>query len=81
MQDQIRHAATNPVKLGQPGNAQLNRPREWTQRRDPAHERTWIALVDGNKQQIEAIAAEAAARGVTVTTLIDFIHVLEYAFI
>ena len=34
-------------------------------RRDPAHERTWIALVDGNRQQIDAITAEAARRGVT----------------
>ena len=47
-------------------------------RRDPAHERTWIALVDGNRQQIDAITAEAARRGVTVTILIDFIHVAEY---
>jgi hypothetical protein len=49
-------------------------------RRDPAHERTWIALVDGNKQQIEAITAEAARCGATVTILIDFIHVLEYCW-
>ena len=47
-------------------------------RRDPARERTWIALVDGNKQQIEAIEAEAARRGAKVTILIDLIHVLEY---
>jgi hypothetical protein len=47
-------------------------------RRDPARERTWIALVDGNRQQIGAITAEAARRGVTVTILIDFIHVAEY---
>ena len=47
-------------------------------RRDPARERTWIALVDGNKQQIEAIETEAASRGAQVTILIDFIHVLEY---
>ena len=47
-------------------------------RRDPEGERTWIALVDGNKQQIEAIEAEAARRGAQVTILIDFIHVLEY---
>ncbi len=46
--------------------------------RDPGRERTWIALVDGNKQQIEVIAAEAARCGATVTILIDFIHVLEY---
>jgi hypothetical protein len=48
-------------------------------RRDPGRERTWIALVDGNKAQIEAIGA-AARRGVTVTILIDFIHVLEYTW-
>jgi hypothetical protein len=37
-----------------------------------------VILVDGNSTQIEAVIAEAAARGVTVTTGIDFIHVLEY---
>jgi hypothetical protein len=47
-------------------------------RRDPAHRRTWVALADGNKTQIEAIEAEAARRGVTVTVICDFIHVLEY---
>ncbi|MGH9206386.1 MAG: hypothetical protein ACRD1G_07495, partial [Acidimicrobiales bacterium] len=35
------------------------------------------ALVDGNRQQIEAIEADAARHGVQVTILIDFIHVLE----
>ncbi|MDP9208471.1 MAG: ISKra4 family transposase [Actinomycetota bacterium] len=48
------------------------------ERRDPAHERTWVALVDGNRQQIDTIQAQAAARGVTVTIVIDFVHVLEY---
>jgi len=48
------------------------------ERRDPDHRRTWIALVDGNNTQIEAIETEAARRGVTATILIDFIHVLEY---
>jgi len=47
-------------------------------RRDPRHSRTWIALVDGNKTQIEAITAEAARRDVPVTILIDVVHVLEY---
>jgi hypothetical protein len=50
------------------------------ERRDPAHARTWVVLVDGNKQQIEAIGAEAGHRGVKVTVLIDFIHVLEYCW-
>ena len=47
-------------------------------RRDPAHQRTWIALADGNTHQITRIAAEAAARGITLTIICDFIHVLEY---
>ena len=48
------------------------------ERRDPAHRRTWAVLVDGNNTQIEAVTAEAARRGNTVTIVIDFIHVLEY---
>lgn len=48
------------------------------ERRDPAHRRTWIALVDGNNHQIERIDAEGRARGVEVTVVIDFVHVLEY---
>ena len=47
-------------------------------RRDPGRRRTWIALVDGDIYQIGLIQAQAAARGITVTTLVDFIHVLEY---
>jgi hypothetical protein len=48
------------------------------ERRDPAHERTWVALVDGNRQQIDTIREQATARAVTVTVVIDFVHVLEY---
>jgi hypothetical protein len=48
------------------------------ERRDPGHRRTWIVLVDGNSTQIEAVTAEAASRGITITIIIDFIHVLEY---
>jgi hypothetical protein len=48
------------------------------ERRDPAHERTWVALVDGNRQQIDTIREQATARGVTITIVIDFVHVLEY---
>ena len=48
------------------------------ERRDPGHTRPWIALVDGNNQQIERIQTEAGRRGVQVSIVIDFIHVLEY---
>jgi hypothetical protein len=47
-------------------------------RRDPDHRRSWVALVDGNNHQIDRIAAQARARTVPVTIIIDFIHVLEY---
>ena len=47
-------------------------------RRDPAHERTWIALVDGARHQIDRIEAEAKARGIDVAIVCDFVHVMEY---
>jgi hypothetical protein len=47
-------------------------------RRDPGHLRTWIALVDGDVHQLGQIQAQAAARGITLAIVIDFIHVLEY---
>jgi len=47
-------------------------------RRDPARQATWIALADGNKDQIAQITAQAAARGITVTIICDLIHVTEY---
>ena len=47
-------------------------------RRDPGHSRDWVALVDGHCTQIDAITAEAAARGVEVTILIDWLHVAGY---
>jgi hypothetical protein len=47
-------------------------------RRDPDHLRTWIALVDGDIYQLGLIQAAAAARGITLAIVIDFIHVLEY---
>jgi len=47
-------------------------------RRDPGHERTWVALVDGNAHQIDRIRAEAHARDVPVTIVVDFVHVIEY---
>jgi hypothetical protein len=47
-------------------------------RRDPGQQREWVILIDGNNTQIEAVTAEAAGRGIAVTIVIDFIHVLEY---
>ena len=47
-------------------------------RRDPGHARTWIALADGDNYQLGLFRAAAAARGITLAIVIDFIHVLEY---
>jgi hypothetical protein len=47
-------------------------------RRDPDRRRTWIALVDGDNYQLGLFQAAAAARGITLAVVIDFIHVLEY---
>ena len=48
------------------------------ERRDRQHKREWVVLIDGNNTQIEAVTAEAASRGVRLTIVIDFVHVLEY---
>jgi len=48
------------------------------ERRDPGQHRTWVALVDGNNHQLARVHAEAQARGVQVTIVVDFVHVLEY---
>jgi hypothetical protein len=50
------------------------------QRRDPDHRRDWVALVDGQADQIRLVTAEAKRRGVKVTIVCDFIHVLEYVW-
>lgn len=47
-------------------------------RRDPEHERHWVALVDGNNHQIDRINAEAASHGVDVAVLVDIVHAREY---
>jgi len=48
------------------------------ERRDPGHTRPWVALVDGDRHQIDAFRAQAAARGIDLPIVVDFIHVLEY---
>jgi len=47
-------------------------------RRDPERVRQRVFLVDGNKQQLAAIASQAAERRLKVPVLIDYIHVSGY---
>lgn len=48
------------------------------QSRDPGHAQEWVVLVDGNEQQIRLVTQAAKAAGVTITVILDVIHVLEY---
>ena len=56
----------------------IKRVFDQAERRDPKHRRTWIALVDGANHQIERIRFEARKRKLTVTIVIDLVHVLGY---
>lgn len=49
-----------------------------TTRRAAANDRRWVAIVDGNEDQLTAIHRTALRYGVAVTVVIDFIHVLGY---
>ena len=47
-------------------------------RRDPEKSKTWAAVVDGNKPQLESLKANALQYGVALTIILDLIHVIEY---
>ncbi len=46
--------------------------------RDPAYEKRWFALVDGNETQLEILPRLAKKHGVELTVVLDLIHVCEY---
>ena len=46
--------------------------------RDPAHQKHWVALVDGNKHQIRILRRMAKDKGLDLTIIVDIIHVIEY---
>jgi hypothetical protein len=50
------------------------------QSRDPRHAMEWVVVVDGNEQQIRLVQQAAKAAGVTITVILDVIHVLEYVW-
>lgn len=51
---------------------------EEARRRDPENKRTWVVLLDGNRDQLRLVKKTARKLGVTITIIIDLIHVLEY---
>lgn len=46
--------------------------------RDPEYEKTWVALVDGNKTQIRELRRMARKNNFDLTIVVDIIHVIEY---
>lgn len=56
----------------------ISRVFDQAERRDPDHSHAWVALVDGNRHQIDRIRAEATDRQIDLVVLCDWIHVLEY---
>lgn len=47
-------------------------------RRDPAHRRRWVVLVDGQRDQIKRVQRAAKKVGAEVTIVLDIVHALEY---
>ena len=46
--------------------------------RDPTDEKTWVALVDGNKTQISILKRLAKKSDLDLTIIVDLMHVIEY---
>jgi len=46
--------------------------------RDPCQEKHWVALVDGENQQLRILGRMAKKQGVDLTIIVDIIHVIEY---
>jgi hypothetical protein len=49
-------------------------------RRDPARNKRWVALVDGNPGQLALLKKTSKRHGVAPTIVLDVIHVLEYVW-
>jgi hypothetical protein len=47
-------------------------------RRDPDHGKIWVALVDGNKNQIDLVRRISKEMDIELTIVVDVIHVIEY---
>ncbi len=46
--------------------------------RDPKHEKKWVVLVDGNKTQIKIVKKLALKYALSLTIILDIVHVTEY---
>jgi hypothetical protein len=51
------------------------------ERRDPQRQRTTIVLIDGEDKQLEQVRQQAESRRLTLTIILDLIHVIHYLWI
>jgi hypothetical protein len=47
-------------------------------RRDPEQQKKWVAVVDGNEEQLRLLRTSARRHNVPLTVVLDIIHVVEY---
>jgi hypothetical protein len=66
------------ASLTKPVAAVIRDAFEQARRRDPHFKRTWVVLLDGNRDQLKLVKKTARKLSVEVTIVIDLIHVLEY---
>lgn len=51
------------------------------QHRDPAHRRKTVVLLDGEGRQLKQVEKQANSRGLTITIILDLIHVIHYLWL
>jgi len=66
------------ASLAKPPEEVIEQAFEEADRRDPAHKKTWVVLVDGNQTQLEILPRMAKKYNVSLAVVLDVIHVTEY---
>ena len=68
------------ASLAQSPEAMIREMFEEAARRDPAGQKHWVALVDGNLPQIDHLQQLAGKRNIPLIIVVDFIHVAQYVW-
>jgi hypothetical protein len=68
------------ASIDKPAKAVIEQMFQEALARDPARDKRWVALVDGNLSQLALIKKTAKRHGVQPTIVLDVIHALEYVW-
>jgi hypothetical protein len=66
------------ASLEKPAEQVLEEAFQEAERRDPEHHKKWVAVVDGNQEQLRLLRRLARRHSVALTIVLDIIHVVEY---